>query len=146
MEIKQINIKTGNVRGAKDANVKLEVKENNALKEAIADNMIVETTELIVRGNVGKSAKIVAKKLQINGQTHQKAKIYANNAFINVHKGYIEGKEITINRLEGGIVKGKKVKIKQAIGGKVIAYEVEFDIMGSHVEVYALKEIKIKKI
>jgi len=146
MEIKQINLKTGNVTGAKEANVKLDVKENDALREAIADNMKVETTILIVRGNVGKSAKINAKELTIEGQTHQKALIYADKAYINIHKGYIEGKEIEINRLENGTVKGKKVKVKQAIGGKVIAEEVEFEIMGSHVEVYALKEIKIKKI
>jgi len=146
MEIKQINIKTGNVSGAKDSNVKLEVKESDALKEAIGDNMTVETTVLIVRGNVGNSAKINAEELTVHGQTHQKAKLYADKAFINVHKGYIEGREIEINRLEGGVVKGKKVKIKQAIGGKVIAEEVEFEIVGSHVEVYALKEIKIKKL
>jgi hypothetical protein len=146
MEISQINLKTGNVSGAKDSNVKLDVKESDALKEAIADNMTVETTFLIVRGNVGKSAKINAKELTIEGQTHQKAKIYAEKAFVNVHKGYIEGKEIEVNRLEGGTVKGKKVKVKQAIGGRVIAEEIEFDILGSHVEVYALKEIKINKI
>ncbi|ACM93612.1 conserved hypothetical protein [Nautilia profundicola AmH] len=146
MEVSQINLQTGNVSGAKDANVKLDVKESDALKEAIADNMVVETTVLIVRGNVGKSAKINAEELTIEGQTHQKAKIHANKAFVNVHKGYIEGKEIEINRLESGIVKGKKVKIKQAIGGKVVAEEVEFEIMGSHVEVYALKNIIINKL
>jgi len=146
MEISQINLKTGNVSGAKDSNVTLDVKESDALKEAIADNMTVETTILNVRGNVGKSAKINAKELTIEGQTHQKAKIFADKAFVNVHKGYIEGKEIKINRLEGGTVKGKKVKIKQAIGGRVIAEEIEFDLMGSHLEVYALKEIKINKL
>ena len=116
MEIKQINIKTGNVRGAKDSNVKLEVKESDALKVAISDNMTVETTVLIVRGNVGKAAKINAQDLKVHGQTHQKATIYADKAFINVHKGYIEGKEIEINRLEGGAVKGKKVKIMMLDG------------------------------
>jgi len=146
LEVSQINLQTGNVSGAKDSNVKLDVKESDALKEAIADNMIVETTVLNVRGNVGKSAKINAEEVTIEGQTHQKAVVYANKAFINVHKGYAEGKEIEINRLESGTVKGKRVKIKQAIGGKVIAEEVVFEIMGSHVEVYALKEIKIKKL
>jgi len=146
MEVKQINLKTGNVSGAKESHVKLDVKESDALKEAIADNMTVETTVLNVRGNVGNSAKINVKDLRIEGQTHKKAKMYANKAFVNVHKGYLEGKEIEINRLEGGTVKGKKVKINQAIGGKVIAEEVEFEIMGSHVEAYALKEIKIKNL
>ncbi len=146
MEVKQINLKTGNVRGAKETDVHLDVKESDALKEAIADNMTVETTILNVRGNVGKAAKINAKELMVEGQTHQKALIKADKADINIHKGYIEGKEIKINRLEGGTVKGKKVKIKQTIGGKIIAEEVEFDIVGSHVEVFALKEIKINKL
>lgn len=146
MEIRQINLKTGNVSGAKDSNIKLEVKESDALKEAIADNMVVETTVLIVRGNVGNSAKINAKELKIQGQTHQKAKIYADKAYINVHKGYAEGKEIEVNRLENGIVKGRKVKIKQAIGGKIIAHQVEVELMGSHLEIYALNEIVIKKL
>jgi len=146
MEVKQINLHTGNVSGAKDSNVKLDVKESDALKEAIADNMVVETTVLIVRGNVGNSAKINAKELTVEGQTHQKSTLQADKAVINVHKGHVEGKDIEVNRLEGGFVKGRKVKIKQAIGGKVVAEEVEFEIMGSHVEVYALKEIKIKKI
>ncbi|WP_456479850.1 flagellar assembly protein A [Nautilia sp.] len=146
MEIKQINLKTGDVHGAKESNVKLEVKENDALKEAIADNMIVETTVLIVRGNVGNSAKINARDLTIEGQTHKKAVINAEKAFVNIHKGYIEGKYVEINRLEGGTVKAKKAVIKQAIGGKVVAEEIEFNILGSHTEAYGLKSIIIKTL
>ncbi len=146
MEVKQINLKTGDVTGAEDSNVKLEVKEKDHLKEAIADNMIVETTELIVRGNIGNSAKVKAKDLKVEGQTHQKSKIFADKAKLNIHKGYIEGKDIEINRLENGIVKGKRVKIKQAIGGQVIAEEVEFGIIGSHVKVIGLKKIEIQNL
>jgi len=146
IEVKQINLKTGNVNDAKDANVRLEVKESNVLKEAIADNMVVETTYLNVNGNVGSSAKINAKEVTIQGQTHKKAFIKADKAFVNVHRGKLEAQEVEINRLENGFVKAKKVKINQTIGGEVIAEEVEIDILSSHAKIYGLKEIKIKKI
>ena len=143
MEIRQINIKTGNVRGGEESNVKIDVKEKDALKEAIGDNTVVETTHLIVRGNIGNSALIKCKELEIMGQTHKKSKIYTKKGKINIHKGYLEGNEIEINRLENGIVKADKVKISQAIGGEVYAKKVEINILGSHLKCYALEEIKI---
>ena len=146
IEVKQINLKTGNVKDAKDTNIKLEVKESDVLKEAIGDNMVVETTFLKVNGNVGNSAKINSEEVIIQGQTHQKAFIEANKAFINIHKGRLEAKEVEINRLENGFVKAKKVKINQVIGGEVIAEEIEIDILSSHAKIYGLKEIKIRKV
>jgi len=146
IEVKQINLKTGNVKDAKDTNVKLEVKENNVLEEAIGDNMVVETTFLKVNGNVGNSAKINSEEVIIEGQTHQKAFIKANKAFVNIHKGRLEAKEVEINRLENGFVKAKKVKINQVIGGEIIAEEIKINILSSHAKIYGLKEIRIKKI
>jgi len=146
MEIKQINIKTGNVRGGEESNVKIDVKEKDALKEAIGDNTVVETTHLIVRGNVGNSALIKCKELEIMGQTHKKSKIYTKKGEINIHKGYVEGNEIKINRLENGIVKADKVIISQAVGGEIYAKKVEIEILGSHLKCYALEEIKISDL
>ncbi len=146
MEVKQINLKTGDVSGATDSNVKINISESDALKEAIADNMKVETTFLVVKGNVGNSAKIVSKELRVEGQTHQKSKIKSSSAYVNIHKGYLEGKDVEVNRLEGGVIIGKNVKVKQAIGGKIFAHNVEVEILGSHVEIYALNEIKIKSL
>jgi hypothetical protein len=146
IEVKQINIKTGDVKGAEDSDVKIDVKESDALKEAIGDNSVVETTTLIVRGNVGNSAKIRCKNLTIMGQTHQKSKIYTKKGEINIHKGYVEADEIKITRLEGGIVKANKVKISQVIGGEIYAKKIEIEILGSHLTCYALEEIKIHKL
>jgi hypothetical protein len=146
IEIKQINIKTGNVEGAEESDIKIDVKESDALKEAIGDNVIVETTTLIVRGNVGNSARVKVKNLEIMGQTHKKSRIYTKKGNINIHKGYIEGDEIKITRIEGGIVKANKVKISQAIGGRIYAKKVEIEILGSHLTCYALEEIKINKL
>ena len=146
LEVNQISLKTGNITGAEDSDVKLEVKESGVLKEAIKDGMIVETTELLVKGNVGNGAKIKAKKLEIDGQTHKGSKILAQNAEINSHKGYLKANTALINRLEGGIIEANQVHITQAISGKVIAKEIKIDLLGSHLTLISSDLIEIETI
>jgi len=146
MEIKQINIKTGNVENADKSDVKLKIKENDVLKEAIADNMMVETTELYVKGNVGNKAKIKAKKLEINGQTHKNSKILTEDAFINVHKGEVKAKKIKINRLESGIVRADEVEIDLALGGIVYAKSIKINKLLSHNKFFASNLIQICEV
>ena len=146
LEVNQISLKTGNIRGAEDSDVKLEVKEKGVLKEAIKDGMIVETTELLVKGNVGNGAKIKAKKLEIDGQTHKGSKILAQNAQINAHKGYLKANKAIIERLEGGIVEAKQVLINQAISGKVIAKEIKIKLLASHLTLIASELIEIEML
>ena len=143
MEVKQINLKTGNVKDADKSDVKINVKESDVLKEAIADNMVVETTELYVKGNVGNKAKIKAKKLEIHGQTHKNSKIIVENGEINVHKGEVKAKRIKINRLEGGRVKADEVEIDLALGGIVYAKKIKINKMLSHNKFFASEEILI---
>ena len=146
LEVNQISLKTGNITGAEDSDVKLEVKESGVLKEAIKDGMVVETTELLVKGNVGNGAKIKAKKLEIDGQTHKGSKLLAKTAQINAHKGYLKANNAVINRLEGGIVEAKSVHITQAISGKVIAKEIKIDILGSHLTLISSDLIEVNKL
>ena len=146
LEIRQINLRTGSVVGAENSNVKLEITENDALKEAIGDGMKVETTKLHIKGNVGNGARIKAKELIIEGQTHKKSKIASNEADINIHKGYLKANDCTIHRLEGGIVEAKKAHIIQATSGKVKAREIYVDILGSHITLISSHYIEIETI
>jgi hypothetical protein len=146
MEINQINLRTGNVKNAHDKKIKLEVKEKSVLKEAVADNMTVESKTLIIRGNVGNKAKIKSQNLTIEGQTHKNSVIEATIAKINKHKGKVKGKNIQINSLEGGFVKGENIIIKSSIGGTVIGHRVKIKNLKSHTKVYALSEIIIENI
>ena len=143
MEVKQINLKTGNVKGADESDVKLDVKENDVLKEAIMDNMVVETTELNVKGNVGNKAKIKTKKLIIEGQTHKNSKIITQEGEINVHKGDIKAKKLKIKRLEGGRVKADEVEIDLSMGGVVYAKKIKINKMMAHNKFFASEEIII---
>ena len=146
LEVNQISLKTGNVKKADESNIKLEVKEQNVLKEAIKDRMIVETTELLVKGNVGNGAKIKAKKLEIDGQTHKGSKIVAEVAEINSHKGVLKSKKAIINRLEGGVVKADYVLVNQAISGKIVAKEIKIKVLGSHLTLIASDIIEIDRL
>ena len=143
LEIDRISLKTGNVKGAEDSDVKLEVKEKGVFKEAIGESMTVETTELIVKGNVGNGAKIKAKILEIDGQTHKGSKIVALSAEINCHKGNLKAKNVIINRLEGGVVEADNVLVSQAISGKIRAKEIKIKTLGSHLVLVASDLIEI---
>jgi hypothetical protein len=146
LEVNQISLKTGNVKGAEDSDVKLEVNESDVMKEAIRDGMVVETTELLVKGNIGNNTRIKAKKLVIEGQTHRNSKIVAIDVDINIHRGLLKGKEVLIHRLEGGRVEAEKVHILQAIGGEVIAKEIKIDLLGSHITLISSDLIEIQTL
>ena len=143
MEVKQINLKTGNVKGADESDVKLDVKESDVLKEAIMDNMVVETTELNVKGNVGNKVKIKTKKLIIEGQTHKNSTIITQEGEINIHKGDIKAKKLKIKRLEGGSVKADEVEIDTSMGGVVYAKKIKINKMMAHNKFFASEKIII---
>ena len=147
VDISEISFKTtGSIESALDADISINVKEKDALKDAIGMGMDVEVNEIRIEGNVGPNATVRANKAIVEGQTHKTSKIYANEAQINIHKGYISGGEIHITRLEHGIVEAQKVTISQAMGGKIIANEVEIEILASHVTIQAAHKIEIKRL
>jgi len=147
MELNEISFKTtGSIEAGVNTNVAINIKENDALKDAIGAGMSVETTELKVEGNIGSGAVVKAKKVDIAGQTHKTASIYADNININVHRGYAQGDIVNINRLEGGKINAKTVKINQAIGGEVIAEKIFIKQLVSNVNLTASKIIEISEL
>jgi len=147
MEIEEVSFKTtGSIEANLESNVKINIKESDVLKDAIGPGMSVETTEIIVEGNIGSGAVVKAKKAQIGGQTHKNASVFADELDISVHRGYAEGKDINIKRLEGGRVNAKTVKIDQAIGGEVIAERIFIKQLVSNVTLIASEIIEISEL
>ncbi len=146
LEIRKIDIKTGDVKEADESNVKMEIKESSYMEEAVADGMTVEAKEVTIKGNTGNASKIKAQILKIEGKTHKNSIINAKEAFINTHRGKIKAKNITVNNLEGGMIKAEKAVIKNAIGGMITAKEVIIENIISHVKIYALKYIDIENL
>lgn len=147
LDINEISFKTtGSIETQLDADVSLKVKETDAMKDAVGTGMEVEVSELDVDGNIGPKARITAKRVKVDGQTHKTSFIRADDLTINVHKGTAEGDVINITRLEQGIVIGNTVDIKQAIGGNIRARNVVIDLIGSNATVTASKSIEINNM
>jgi len=147
VEVNNITFKsTGKITSGVDSDVSINVKESDAIKDAIGNGMVVEVSEINVRGNVGSNAQVYAMKANIEGQTHQSAVVRADKVNINVHKGTAYGKNVHIERLEHGVVECDVAEVVQAIGGTIKAKEVFIDVCESHVKVTASKIIEIKKL
>jgi hypothetical protein len=147
VDVPEISFKTtGSIETDLNADVSINVKENDVLKDAVGMGMEVEVNEIHVEGNVGPKAIIRAMKAYIEGQTHQSSHIEAETLNINIHKGVAKGGEIDITRLEHGRVEGDVVRIKQAIGGVIKAREIYIETLGSHVKAYAAERIEINKL
>ena len=147
MEINEISFRsTGSIDASLTSNIKINIKEKDALKDAIGAGMSVETSELNVQGNMGSGAKVKAKIVVIGGQTHQSAFIEADKITIAVHRGEANGKEIEIDRLEGGKVIGDTVHVQQMIGGEIIAKIVKIDNLFSNAKIIASEIIEITEL
>ncbi len=144
VEVSEVSFRTtGSIGAGVDTDVSLNVKEADAFKDAIGAGMEIEVNEINVDGNVGNNARIKANKVSIEGQTHQSSYIEADDIKINIHKGKVKGKKISISRLEQGVVEGETVEVFQATGGKIIGKEVLIDTISSHVSVIASSKIEI---
>lgn len=137
---------TGSINVGQDKNIKITVKQSDATSDAVGAGMKIDTSEIKVAGNVANSAEIVANKVEVQGQTHQTAKIMADDIKINLHKGYAEGNVVEVEILEGGKIVGDVVRIKQLFGGEVEAKEVYIEKVLSNATVSASHHIEIDEI
>ena len=147
MDVNSVDFKsTGSITAGVDSDVVLNVKEADPEKDAIGSGTEVSVKEIDIVGNVGSHAKVHAKRINIDGQTHQSSEVKADDLTINVHKGLALGENISITRLESGVVRAKKVDISQSTGGTIFAKEIEIGLCVSHVKATASKLIEIKKL
>ncbi|MDP3265500.1 MAG: FapA family protein [Sulfuricurvum sp.] len=147
MDVTEISFRsTGSIDTQMDANVSINVKEKDPLKDAIGTGMEVTVNAINIDGNIGPDAKVTAHKAVVEGQVHNSATITADDLTINVHKGKAYGKVIHIKRLEHGSVDADRVSIEQATGGIVHAKEIDVELLGSHTKLTASKRIEIQKL
>lgn len=135
---------TGSIDAGINKDITLNIDEQDYLKDAIGANLSIEVSTLNVKGNIAQNSVVRAKEANIGGQTHSKSKVYAKKINIEVHRGYCEGDEILVNRLENGTIVGKIVKVKHALGGKIIANKVIVDTLTTNTNI-EVSEIALVK-
>ena len=144
MELQEVTFRsTGSIDAHVQSNIKINIKEKDSLKDAIGAGLSVETTELVVDGNVGSGAKIKAQRVSIGGQTHQSSFVEAEHITIAMHHGEARGEEVMIDHLEGGKIVADKAFIKLMSGGEVIAREIKVEALLSNAKLIASELIEI---
>jgi len=147
VDVGEISFKTtGSISTGLDSEVSINVKETDAVKDAIGTGMFVEVSEIEIEGNVGSNAKVFALKASVGGQTHKTSTMRADKLNINVHKGSAYGKNIHVTRLEHGTIDGDNIEVTQAVGGHIRGKEIVIELCASYVKVTASKLIEIKKL
>ncbi|KAA6230731.1 DUF342 domain-containing protein [Campylobacter sp. LR291e] len=126
-----VDFKTvGIIKAGLDKNVKINIRLLSDMQDAVNSGVGIECEELNVAGSVAGNTNLRASKLNIDGTTHTKAKLYAKNeAYIKTHRGYIEGDIVNIDLLENGTIKARIVKIKKSLGGNIIADKIYIDTL-----------------
>ena len=115
---------TGSLIGEIESGTEINITEADSLKEALGQGMEIQASKVNIQGNVGANAQIHAKEVYIGGFTHQDSKIFATDAEIQTHKGYLKAQNIKIHTLEAGIIEGKRVEVEKMYGGKIYAKEI----------------------
>ena len=147
MALNEIDFKTtGSIEAGLDSNIKINLSESDAMKDAIGAGMSVESTEVIVQGNIGPQVNIRARLTKIGGQTHATSMIHSDSATISVHRGSLEAIEANIDRIEGGKVVADIVKIKSMIGGEVIARQIYIEELNSNASLISSELIEIQEL
>ena len=136
--------KSGSLLGGDKKGFVVEVTCADPNQDAIGASIVLEAQDIKIYGSVAENAKVVAKKLEINGQTHQSAVIQADEMSIDIHKGSAVGEKIRINRLELGSVKGEEVSIEQANGGNIEAKKITIASLHSHTKIALSQHLYIK--
>lgn len=122
----------GIIRAGLDKNVKINIRFISDMQDAVNSGVGIECEELNITGSVGSNTNLKATRMRIEGTTHTKSKIYAKEAYIKTHRGFVQAEKLNIDLLEGGNVKAKEVRIKKSLGGVIEADRIYIEQLESN--------------
>ena len=123
----------GAVLGGLDKNITVNVKSSSDLEDAVGSGVYIECETLVVNGLVGGNTTLKAKNLKVYGTTSSTSKMYAENAYVSTHRGFVEADFVDIDSLENGYIKAKNIaKVKKSLGGNIRASLVWINSLASN--------------
>ncbi|WP_022669522.1 FapA family protein [Hippea alviniae] len=125
--IDKVDIKTtGNLNADGDVELEIGLGISDGVEDTIAAGMEVKGKKVIVNGDVGPKAKIIAEEVEIRGSVHQEAFIKAKKAKIAICRGTVEADEIEIDLSEHAHLTARNnVIINKAVATKIFSPKVE---------------------
>ena len=138
--------RTNSILGGLEKMAEIDVDCPDKSKDAVQNGAIIEAEVVNIKGTVGEKVVIKAKKLTINGQTHQSSTMYADEASINIHKGVLFAKEADIEKLEGGKVYGNSINVLDAQGAKIVGDSIVISKLHSNTRIKFCEKLHLKSI
>lgn len=138
--------RTNSILGGVEKMAEVDIDCPDKTKDAVQNGAIIEAEVVNIKGTVGEKVIIKAKKLTINGQTHQSALMYADEASINIHKGILYAKEADIDKLESGKVYGGSINVLDAQGAKIVGDSIVVSNLHSNTHIKFCEKLHLKAI
>lgn len=138
--------KNGSLLGGVQKGFVVEVTCADPSQDAIGASIILEASEVKVYGSVAENATIIAKKIEINGQTHQSSHIKAEDITIDIHKGTAVGNKVRVNRLELGRIDGEEVVVESVVGGQIRAMDITITKLHAHSKISLSNKLYVKEM
>lgn len=138
--------RTNSILGGVEKMAEVDIDCPDKTKDAVQNGAIIEAEVVNIKGTVGEKVIIKAKKLTINGQTHQSAVMYADEASINIHKGILYAKEADIDKLESGKVYGGSINVLDAQGAKIVGDSIVVSNLHSNTHIKFCEKLHLKAI
>jgi hypothetical protein len=126
--------------------VEVVITQNDITEDSVGEGVHLTSETIHISGHIADKAKLEAKQLIVDGATHQGAKLFANRAVINRHKGTLRCHYAEIRLLEGGEVHGSHVHVDAALGGTIYADHVTLGTVKHHLKVYATSSITVNAL
>lgn len=136
----------GSLLGGDKKGFAVEVSCTDPNQDAIGAGVMLEASDVKIYGSIAENVKIVAKKVEVNGQTHQNSTIKADDIKIGIHKGLALGEKVHIDKLEIGNVEGEEVFIEEANGGSIKARDITIANLHSHTKVSLTNRVHIQNM
>lgn len=114
----------GAIYAGLDNAVSINVRNTSDIDDAISSGVYIECENLNIEGNIGGNTTLKAKNLTIKGNTQSTSKIYAQEAKIALHRGFLQSKNAELEDLENGVVEAEVVRINKSLGGTIKASQV----------------------
>ena len=142
------NVKRVQSQVAKEEENEVEVivAQNDITKDSVGEGVHLTSETIHISGYIADKAKLEAKKLIVDGATHNGSKLFAREAIINRHKGVLRCHKAHIKLLEGGEVHGTHVHVDAALGGTIYADFVTIGTVKHHLKVYATQSITVDSV
>jgi len=126
--------------------VEVLITQNDIIEDSVGEGVHLTSESIHISGHIADKARLEAKKLVIDGATHNGAKLFAKEAVIHRHKGVLRCHKAQIKLLEGGEVHGSYVHVDTALGGTIYADHVTLTNVKHHLKIYATESITIETV